>query len=80
MNISLFEALGVRGVIQTKNVTNCGKKGEGVSAKIKKSLYCKYRLVLTEAGFLMNLFSKFRGPKIRIFGGNSEGIATYIRL
>ena len=33
-----------------------------------------YRRVLDDP------FPKFGGPKIRIFGGNSEGFATYIRL
>ena len=38
------------------------------------------RSICTKAGFLLNLFSKFGGSKIRIFGGNSEGFCNIYKV
>ena len=60
---------------RTNNVTTKKMKNPNV-------IQCPQRRIinLDAAGFLLNLFSKFGGPKIRIFGGNSEGFALNIRL
>ena len=53
-----------------KNVGD-GSRGEGNGVCVKFD---------TSSRVLDEPFSKFGGPKLRIFGGNSEGFATYIRL